>query len=244
MKFALFTGGSPSFTTSPHLTSREPRTVSGTSSPDAGAAIIRLRALFLRTIKGTLGMRSISKYAYVLVITFAILFATSTPGSDDTALANAASGHRSRRANKKSGRDKKSSRRAGRGGTRGRDRSAGRGRRPGRYGRSRRGRQSVAQDSSPGGRQVSAGIPSERVTEIQKALIKMGYLEGPPSGQYDDGTVEAMKQFQSANQLPATGLPSAHSLKRLGVSKRSSDGYAVPVKSGQSDGRDRSPAND
>jgi hypothetical protein len=43
-------------------------------------------------------------------------------------------------------------------------------------------------------------------------------------------TVQAMKQFQNENKLPDTGLPSAHALKRLGVSKRSNDGYAVPVK--------------
>jgi len=96
----------------------------------------------------------------------------------------------------------------------------------------------VAQDVPTGGRQTATGIPPERVTEIQRALIKLGYLSGPASGQYDDDTVEAMKQFQSASQLPVTGLPSAHALKRLGVTKRSSDGYAVPVKSssGQSDG--------
>ena len=180
-------------------------------------------------------MRSISKHAYALAITFAILLATLTPGIDNSALANSAHGHRDRRAVKASSRDRKSSRRAGRGATRGRDRSAGRGRRRGRYARSRRSRPSVAQEPSLVGRQASTGIPPERVTEIQRALIKMGYLDGPPSGQYDDGTVEAMKQFQSANQLPATGMPSAHALKRLGVSKRSNDGYAVPVKSGQSD---------
>jgi hypothetical protein len=38
-----------------------------------------------------------------------------------------------------------------------------------------------------------------------------------------------MKQYQSANGLPQTGLPSALLLKKLGVPKRSSDGYAVPV---------------
>jgi peptidoglycan hydrolase-like protein with peptidoglycan-binding domain len=70
------------------------------------------------------------------------------------------------------------------------------------------------------------------VTEIQGALIKLGYLEGPASGQYNDATVAAMKQFQSDNKLSATGLPSAHSLKRLGVSKRSADGYAAPVTKG------------
>jgi hypothetical protein len=69
-------------------------------------------------------------------------------------------------------------------------------------------------------RPSSGGIPSERATEIQKALIKAGYLDGPPSGQYDDATIQAMKQYQSANGLPQTGLPSALLLKRLGVPMR------------------------
>ena len=194
-------------------------------------------------------MRSIRKRAYALAITFAILFANLTQGSDNTAVANSAAGHRPHRADRRRGGDKKSSRRASRrGGDKksssrasrrsggGRERSSDR--RRGRHARSRRSRQSVVQDAPVSGRQIATGIPAERVTEIQKALIKLGYLSGQPSGQYDDDTVEAMKQFQSASQLPATGLPSAHALKRLGVSKRSADGYAVPVKSssGQSDG--------
>ena len=77
----------------------------------------------------------------------------------------------------------------------------------------------------------AAGIPTERVTEIQTALMKAGYLDGQPTGQYDSSTVEAMKEFQAANKLPASGNPSALSLKKLGVSKTSNDGYAVPVKS-------------
>lgn len=83
---------------------------------------------------------------------------------------------------------------------------------------------------SPASRPMSSGISSERATEIQKALIKAGYMDGPPSGQYDDATTQAMKQYQSANGLSQTGLPSAALLKKLGVPKRSSDGYAVPVK--------------
>jgi len=75
------------------------------------------------------------------------------------------------------------------------------------------------------------GIPPERVTEMQNALIKGGYLNGPASGQYDDSTIEAMKKFQAANGLSQTGLPSAPLLKKLGVPKRSNDGYAVPVNS-------------
>ena len=178
-------------------------------------------------------MRSLHNRVNALAITFAILFASLTPGLDTSTLANPVGGRHGQRATRAKG-SKKESRRAGKGGRRARAHS-GRGRRRGRYARSKRGRQSVAQDQTSG-RPSSTGIPTERVAEIQKALIKLGYLSGPPSGQYDDDTVQAMKQFQSANQLTATGLPSAHALKRLGVPKRSGDSYAVPVKSGgQSD---------
>jgi Putative peptidoglycan binding domain len=75
------------------------------------------------------------------------------------------------------------------------------------------------------------GIPPERVVEIQNALIKAGFLSGPASGQYDDATVQAMKGFQAANGFPMTGTPTAPALKKLGVSKRSNDGFAMPVNS-------------
>jgi N-acetylmuramoyl-L-alanine amidase len=67
------------------------------------------------------------------------------------------------------------------------------------------------------------------VTELQAALIKAGYMDGPASGLYDQATIEAMKAFQAKNGMSQTGLPSAPLLKKLGVPKRSSDGYAVPV---------------
>ena len=75
------------------------------------------------------------------------------------------------------------------------------------------------------------GIPPERVTEIQNALIKAGFLDGPATGLYDDNTIDAMKQYQAQNGMSQTGLPSASLLKKLGVPKRSNDGYAVPVNS-------------
>ena len=87
----------------------------------------------------------------------------------------------------------------------------------------------------PSVRPASSGIPTERVTEIQRALIKEGYLEGQATGQYDDATIAAMKQFQTDNGFPASGLPSAYTLKKLGVSKRSNDGYAVPINSATED---------
>ena len=56
-------------------------------------------------------------------------------------------------------------------------------------------------------------------------------MDGPPSGQYDEPTVDAMKQYQARGGMRGTGMPSARALKKLGVSKRSNDDYAVPVTS-------------
>jgi hypothetical protein len=100
--------------------------------------------------------------------------------------------------------------------------------RSGRHGRMRYEPQATVAASTS---RPTPGIPAERVTEIQNALIKAGYLNAPASGQYDDATIDAMKQFQAANGLSQTGLPSATLLKKLGVPKRSNDGYAVPVNS-------------
>lgn len=67
--------------------------------------------------------------------------------------------------------------------------------------------------------------------EIQERLAAMGFFEGPASGDYDQSTIDAMKRFQARHGLAKSGLPSAPSLKRLGVSKNSNDGYSTPVKS-------------
>lgn len=90
--------------------------------------------------------------------------------------------------------------------------------------RGRRNRRAVAVNPAP------TGVPADRVEEIQSALIQRGYLSGSPTGQYDASTIQAMKRFQSDNRLSATGYPTAHALKRLGVSKRSGNTLAVPVK--------------
>ncbi len=82
----------------------------------------------------------------------------------------------------------------------------------------------------PAPRPVISSIPTERVAEIQTALIKHGYLDGEASGIYDDNTKAAMKKFQVANNLQASGLPSAHALKKLGVSKRGNSLNQVPIK--------------
>jgi len=58
---------------------------------------------------------------------------------------------------------------------------------------------------------------SERIGEIQQALVKSGYLSAEPSGHWDDQTREAMRRYQADNGFPVTGLPEAKSLMKLGL---------------------------
>jgi hypothetical protein len=68
-------------------------------------------------------------------------------------------------------------------------------------------------------RRIEVDIAPERVIEIQRALIERNFLQGEPTGVYDDVTIEAMRQFQTKEQIDVTGYPTAHSLKRLGLTR-------------------------
>lgn len=58
---------------------------------------------------------------------------------------------------------------------------------------------------------------AERIREIQTALAGKGHYSGEPTGKWDSKTVEAMKKFQAANDLPVTGKIDAKSLQKLGL---------------------------
>ena len=60
-------------------------------------------------------------------------------------------------------------------------------------------------------------LQPERITEIQQALTKAGYLNQEPTGKWDDPTRDAMRRYQEANGFPNTGLPEAKSLMKLGL---------------------------
>lgn len=60
-------------------------------------------------------------------------------------------------------------------------------------------------------------LEPERVQAIQQALGREGYLQGEPNGQWDEPTRAAMLRYQSDHGFPATGLPEAKSLMKLGL---------------------------
>ena len=57
----------------------------------------------------------------------------------------------------------------------------------------------------------------ERIREIQQALAREGFYHGEPTGKWDEASVAAMKDFQAAKGLPATGKLEALSLQKLGL---------------------------
>ena len=60
-------------------------------------------------------------------------------------------------------------------------------------------------------------IDESRALQIQRALKQRGFYTGELTGIYDQATIEAMRRFQTQENIPATGYPTAHALKRLGL---------------------------
>ena len=177
---------------------------------------------------------------WALLLTVALLM---TLMSADFAFAKRSrSSHKSSRAHvKRDSRGRRGGRELSRGKRGRRERYASRGRRGRHVARRSRGSYEAPVAAASTSSRPNSGIPTERVTEIQNALIKAGYMDGPASGQYDDATISAMKQFQADNGFSQTGLPSAALLKKLGVSKRPNDGYAVSVTKAASESEKKRP---
>lgn len=55
----------------------------------------------------------------------------------------------------------------------------------------------------------------DMITELQKRLIKLGYMTGSATGKYGDSTVLAVQKFQSANALKPDGIAGKDTLKLI-----------------------------
>lgn len=83
--------------------------------------------------------------------------------------------------------------------------------------RKRRSRPGQTRSLSGQQRLARLHLQPERVQEIQQALIREGYLQGDANGQWDSRTHSAMQHYQADHGFPATGLPEAKSLMKLGL---------------------------
>ena len=60
-------------------------------------------------------------------------------------------------------------------------------------------------------------IDSNRVTQIQKALIREHYMTGETNGEWDSTTQAAMQKFQADQGWQTRLLPDSRALKKLGL---------------------------
>jgi peptidoglycan hydrolase-like protein with peptidoglycan-binding domain len=76
----------------------------------------------------------------------------------------------------------------------------------------------------------NVGMPAERATEIQSALIKQGYLSGEPSGVWDSQSSAAMAKLQADNGWQSKITPDARALIKLGLGPQQPAPQAVASK--------------
>lgn len=67
----------------------------------------------------------------------------------------------------------------------------------------------------------------DRYREIQQALAERGFLKSEPNGVWDPQSAEALKQFQTENNLSPTGKLSSLSLIQLGLGPKHEGGAVV-----------------
>jgi hypothetical protein len=60
-------------------------------------------------------------------------------------------------------------------------------------------------------------IDPQRTLEIQEALIREHYLDGKPTGVWNDATQRAMQRFQADNNWQSKTTPDARALIKLGL---------------------------
>jgi hypothetical protein len=60
-------------------------------------------------------------------------------------------------------------------------------------------------------------IDSHRTLQIQEALIREHYLDGKPTGVWNDATQQAMQRYQADNNWQSKTTPDARALIKLGL---------------------------
>jgi Putative peptidoglycan binding domain len=88
-------------------------------------------------------------------------------------------------------------------------------------GRSKKGSKKVSVHTAT--RRGQQAIDGGRAVEIQQALIKANYLQGEPSGVWDQQTRQAMSRFQSDNGWQNKVVPDSRALIKLGLGPNHSD---------------------
>jgi len=62
-----------------------------------------------------------------------------------------------------------------------------------------------------------AAIDNQRAREIQEALVREHYMNGDPSGKWDDATQQALRRYQADQGWQSKTVPDSRALIRLGL---------------------------
>jgi hypothetical protein len=73
----------------------------------------------------------------------------------------------------------------------------------------------------------------ERYREIQSALASKGYLQGEPTGQWDQSSLEALRRFQQDQNLEPSGKLDSLSLIALGLGPKHESSASSVISNGQ-----------
>lgn len=68
-----------------------------------------------------------------------------------------------------------------------------------------------------GWRRGQQKIDKQRATEIQEALIREHYLDGKPTGAWDQKTQSALQRYQADNGWQSKNIPDSRALIKLGL---------------------------
>lgn len=94
-------------------------------------------------------------------------------------------------------------------------------------------RTSSSSPAKPTYRKVSSPIApaSDRIREVQQALIDRGFLTGTPSGTWNAESIDALKKFETAQNLKVDGKIDSKALIQLGLGPQYDRNLALPVPS-------------
>jgi peptidoglycan hydrolase-like protein with peptidoglycan-binding domain len=82
---------------------------------------------------------------------------------------------------------------------------------------SKKGRRSSSKKSKRGWRSGQQAPSADRYKQIQEVLATRGYLQGSPTGVWDQNSQDALKKFQQEQNLKPTGKIDSLSLIALGL---------------------------
>ena len=75
-------------------------------------------------------------------------------------------------------------------------------------------KKSSKKSRKPRGQQA---IDGDRARQIQAALVRERYMNGAPSGKWDDSTQAAMRRYQADQGWQSKSIPDSRALIRLGL---------------------------